>query len=96
MVVLSAMPQAVEIAMIIIAIHASFQEGEALFFIPAKTYSWPWWITKPLYGCLKCMTLWYGLAGVTLFGGNYLAVPVAVGINVIMSKILEDGDSVAA
>ena len=96
MVVLLAILQSVVISMIIIAIHSSFQEGEALFFVKQKTYSWPWWITKPMYGCLKCMTLWYGIIGITLFGGNYLAVPVAVGINVIMSKMIEDADSSAA
>jgi len=96
MVIMSAILQAVAIAMIVIAIHASFQEGETLFFVKQKTYSWPWRIKKAMYGCLKCMTLWYGLVGITLFGGNYLAVPIAVGINVIIGKIIEDADGSAA
>lgn len=89
MVELEIISQSIIIAMTVIMIFGAFQEGEALFFIKEKTFSWPWWITKPLYGCLKCMTLWYGLFGVLLFGGNLLAVPVAVGINIIMSEILD-------
>lgn len=82
---------AFSLSMVMLMIYTMFQEGGMLSVVKRITWRWPWWINKPLHDCLKCMTLWYGLLWVTLFGDNYLMVFVAVGINVITDKIVNDG-----
>lgn len=78
--------QAFIIAMLVQAWSSFFWEGMIFGKVSGWIeYKFPNWIYKPLIGCPICMTVWYGAALAFIFQFNWLAVPVAVGINVVIT-----------
>lgn len=85
----------VKYALIIIFIHACFQEGMILApFRRILDGGLPQWLRKPLYECIICMSGIYVLAFWGLDGfvvGYDTAVTIAMvgGINIILSPFVE-------
>lgn len=79
--------QAFIIAMVCQAVSASFCEG-MIFEKPGawleSNYHKLW---KPAVGCPVCMSFWYGLVLVLIMGWPFLAIPISMGINAVVSEI---------
>lgn len=59
---------------IVIAIHATYQEGEIFEFVSRwGENNVPEKLQKPIFACPKCMVPWYGLPVYII--GNWLSVP---------------------
>jgi hypothetical protein len=74
------------ISMIINAINVCFWEGhifESIGNYMEDRFPTLW---KPVAGCIICMTPWHGAYMILLFGWPVLAVPVAMGINVLIVR----------
>lgn len=91
--------QATIIALIVLSIHYTMQEGE----IFEGLGNWfekvlPYQIHSPVFYCNVCMTPWYGsLIYVAVWGINWqwpLVVIAAMGINIVINKWApkDDGD----
>jgi hypothetical protein len=76
------------IALLVLAIHYVFQEGEIFGFMQRFSH---WKIAPALFDCNVCMSPWYGsVLYVIIYGVNWhwpIVVLCAMGINAAINKM---------
>lgn len=64
-------------------INYDFRDRMLLWWFSFNTRGWPWWVKKPLYGCLTCMASIHGALFLLVFapfsGYTLLVAPFYVG-----------------
>lgn len=79
------------VAFTVYGISATFWEGMIFWkFAYWADTTLPWWIYKPLCGCVICMTPWWGSALCFLLDWPAWYVIPAMGINAIIIHLKKD------